>query len=73
MPAHDIDVTVPAQTIKNKDMEVAIRADGRRFGRVRISRGSIDWVPANSDLPRRLTWEQFARLMDEHGRHIRPR
>lgn len=73
MPAHDIDVTVPAQTIKNKDMEVAIRADGKRYGRVRISKGSIDWVPANSDLPRRLSWEQFARLMDDHGRVIRPR
>lgn len=73
MPVHDIDVTVPAQTIKNKDMEVGIRADGYRFGRIRISKGSIDWVPANSDHPRRMTWEQLARLMDEHGRVIKPR
>lgn len=71
MPAHDIDVTVSAQTIKNKDMEIVVRANGRRFGRVRISKGSIDWVPANSDLPRRMSWEQFARLMDEQGRPIR--
>lgn len=73
MPAHDIDVTVPAQSIKNKDMEVAIRADGRSFGRVKISRGSIDWVPANSDLTRRMTWERFADLMRDHGRPVRQR
>lgn len=73
MPAHDIDVTLPAQTVKNKDLEVTIRADGYVFGRVRISRGSIDWVPANSDLPRRMSWEKFAQLMDERGRPVRPR
>jgi hypothetical protein len=73
MPAHEINVTFPAQTIKNKDMEVVITSDGRRFGRVRISKGSIDWVPANSDLTRRLSWERFAQLMDENGRQIRAR
>lgn len=73
MPAHDIDVTLPAATVKNKDLEVTIRADGRIFGRVRISRGSIDWVPANSDLPRRMSWERFAEVMDELGRSVRSR
>lgn len=75
MPAHDIDVTIPAQTVKNKDMdmEVVVRADGHVFGRVRISKGSIDWVPANSDHPRRMSWERFAEVMDERGRIIKPR
>ena len=67
MPVHEINVTVPAQSIKNADMEIVIDADGRRFGRVKISRGSIDWVPANGTVTRRLSWEKFAQLMDEHG------
>jgi hypothetical protein len=72
MPAHDIDVTIPAQTVLNKDMEIAVRSDGRLYGRVRVSRGSIDWLPANSAITRRLSWERFADLMEREGRKIRP-
>ncbi|MEN3272472.1 MAG: hypothetical protein V7636_1233 [Actinomycetota bacterium] len=72
MPAHDIDVTIPAQTVLNKDMEISIRSDGRLFGRVRISRGSIDWLPANSPISRRMSWEKFAEVMETDGRKIRP-
>jgi len=72
MPTHDIDVTIPAQTVLNKDMEICVHADGKLFGRVRVSRGSIDWVPANSPIPRRLSWERFAGLMEEQGRKVRP-
>jgi len=72
MPAHDIDVTIPAQTVLNKDMEISVRADGRLFGRVRISRGSIDWLPANSPISRRMSWEKFAEVMESGGRKIRP-
>ena len=71
MPVHDIDVTVPAATVKNKDMQVLVRADGRVFGRVCISRGSVDWIPANSPVARRMTWERFDQLMNEHGRKVR--
>ena len=72
MPAHDIDVTIPAQTVLNKDMEISVRSDGRLFGRVRISRGSIDWLPANSPISRRMSWEKFAEVMESGGRKIRP-
>ena len=71
MPVHEINVTVPAQSIRNADMEIVIDADGRRFGRVRISKGSIDWVPANSPVTRRVTWERFAQLMEDNGRKVR--
>jgi hypothetical protein len=72
MPAHDIDVTIPAQTVLNKDMEISVRSDGRLFGRVRVSRGSIDWLPANSPISRRMSWERFAEIMERDGRKIRP-
>jgi hypothetical protein len=72
MPAHDIDVTIPAQTVLNKDMEISVRSDGRLFGRLRVSRGSIDWLPANSPISRRMSWEKFAEVMETSGRKIRP-
>jgi hypothetical protein len=32
---------------------------------LRISKGSLDWYPANAKKPIALTWEQFDRLMRE--------
>ena len=34
-----------------------------RLGRLRISKGSIDWYPKHSKNVRRYTWERFAELM----------
>ena len=69
MATHEIDMTVPAQTVMNKDVEVRVRSDGAAYGTVQISKGSIDWVPANNKVHRYgMTWEKFDELMREHGR-----
>jgi hypothetical protein len=69
MATHEIDMTVPAQMVKNKDVEVRVRSDGAAYGTVQISKGSIDWVPANNKVHRYgMTWEKFDELMREHGR-----
>ena len=70
MPVHDIDVSIPAQSVRNTDLVINIKSDGRQFGRLLVSRGSIDWVPANSPITRRMTWERFAELMDSEGQRL---
>lgn len=70
MPVHDIDVSIPAQSVRNTDLVINIKSDGRQFGRLLVSRGSIDWVPANSPVTRRMTWERFAELMDTEGQRL---
>ena len=72
MPVHDIDVTIPAQSVRNTDLVINIKGDGRQFGRLLVSRGSIDWVPANSPITRRMSWERFAELMDSEGQRLTP-
>jgi hypothetical protein len=64
MPQHTIDVRVPHEIwVENTDLEIHVKSDGRLLGRVHISRGSIDWVPAGSQSWHRLRWERFAELM----------
>jgi hypothetical protein len=58
-------------TVVNTDVEIEVRADGRRLGTLKISRGSIDWITSPKQIPRRLSWERFAELAEEYGR--RPR
>ena len=54
-------------TIVNTDIDVEVRADGRRLGILKISRGSIDWITSPKQIPRRLSWERFAELAEQHG------
>jgi hypothetical protein len=39
--------------------------DDRRLGRLRISRGSIDWTPASGKNARHMSWAAFARMMEQ--------
>ena len=74
MAKHDISLEIPQGiTVVNTDIEVTVREDGRILGRVRISKGSIDWVAANRQRVQYLPWSGFARLMDAEGKQRRPR
>jgi hypothetical protein len=69
MAKHDIDIAVPAQTIRNTDAKITIRSDGAILGRLKVSKGSVDWWPGkNSKTYYRMTWEKFDELMQTEGR-----
>jgi hypothetical protein len=71
MPRHEISLKIlQGITVLNTDIEVAVRSDGELLGRIRISRGSIDWIPAQKRSARRLSWTRFADLMEESGRPV---
>ncbi len=68
MPKHEIDVKVPQEIwVGNTDLEIAVKADRKLLGRLHISRGTIDWIPAKERSRYRLRWERFAELMVENG------
>lgn len=69
MAQHEIDVKVPQEIwVENTDLEINVKSNGRLLGRVHISRGTIDWIPANSQSRYRLKWERFGELMVDYGR-----
>lgn len=71
MATHEISLKIlHGIMIVNTDIEVAVRADGALLGRIRISRGSIDWIPAQKRSARRLRWAKFADLMEENGKPV---
>jgi hypothetical protein len=61
-----------AMEVVNADAEIEVRGtDGELLGRLLVSRGSVDWAPANKQLRHRMRWRRFARLMEEEGRLVR--
>ena len=69
MAKHDIEIAFPSVSVKNKDVEVSVRSDDSPLGKLKLSKGTIDWLPSpNSKTHYKLTWEQFDTLMRGHGK-----
>lgn len=66
MAKHRITVK-PSQPLEvaNSDLRVAVTSDDAKLGELRLSRGTIDWVPKNYSTGVSMTWEQFDRMMRE--------
>ncbi len=68
MATHDISLKIPhGITVVNTDIEVTVREDGEVLGRVRISRGSIDWIPRLGRRAKTMRWRKFGDVMEERG------
>jgi hypothetical protein len=68
MPAHKLEITVPPKAILNTDVVISVMSGDAKLGELRISRGSVDWVPARHQGAYRLSWERFDLIMRESGR-----
>jgi hypothetical protein len=69
MPSHKINLMIPrAIEVQHTDIELEVSSDGTKLGTLKVSRGTIDWLPARNKVNyREMTWERFAELMEEHG------
>jgi hypothetical protein len=71
VPAHQLAVILPANTVFSSDIDVVVNSAGQLLGTLAVSKGSIDWVPRGSQSRWRLGWERFDELMQVHGRQVR--
>lgn len=67
MADHDVFFTIPERKLKKADVQFRIKRKGRAFGRLQISEGSIDWVPANKQRRYRIYWNEFDAYAREKG------
>lgn len=67
MTQHEIEMSIPTtKVVMHADVVFEVRSDGEKLGELRVSKGTIDWRPANAQKPAKLTWERFDQLMQEH-------
>lgn len=71
MAGHYIELVVPEAEVFNKDVEFHAYEDnnGQRsmIGRLKVSRGGIEWVRRNAQNGVRIKWKDFAALMESQG------
>jgi len=54
-------------TKAGSSIDFVIRANRETIGRIIIGRGSLTWYGRRKQRGKRLSWSQFAELMDEHA------
>ena len=67
MAQHEVKFTVPERPLGKADVEFSVKRDGDAFGRLKVSNGTIVWVPKNKTYGLRLGWVRFHELMRQHG------
>ena len=67
MPTHEINMTIPTKVVLNKDAEFEVFSDGSRLGALKISKGSVEWLPAKHSYGFHCSWEDFDSIMKENG------
>jgi hypothetical protein len=72
MPTHDVTFEMPKGLVLSKDIRFSIKSDDEKIGTLLISKGNIEWIPANKSVKKhRMQWEKFAKMMEETGRKAR--
>jgi hypothetical protein len=65
--AHEVQFAVPSRPVGNADIEFSVKKDGKKFGTLCVSKGSIVWVEADHTYGSKIGWSKFSDLMKEHG------
>jgi hypothetical protein len=68
MAQREVKFTVPERPLGKADVEFSIKRDGESLGRLKVSNGTIVWVPKNKTYGFKLGWARFDEMMQEHGR-----
>jgi len=72
MPNHEVNLNLHTKVVAHKDVELEVRSDGAKLGTLLISKGNVEWLPANNSVRKyRMSWEKFAAFMVEHGREVK--
>lgn len=72
MARHEVVMSFDEKVVLHKDTEFEIKVDGAKLGTLMISKGNIEWLPANNSVNKyRLAWKKFAELMEEQGTPVR--
>ena len=73
MAKHKVTMTLPPREIKRTDASFAVDRDGKKFGTLEISNGSLVWFPPYTKYGLKMSWEKFHTIMDENATRVERR
>ena len=67
--AHQVNFTVPARPVGNKDIEFDVKKDTAMFGTLKVSKAGIVWRPRDSRYGYFLSWNKLGLVAEAEGTH----
>lgn len=64
---HDVTFSIPDRELGKADIEFHIKKDGQKFGTLKVSKGSVVWVPRDNTYGYRMGWNQFDSSIQNEG------
>ncbi len=68
MAQHKVDFIVPERPLGKADVEFKVRRDGDALGRLKVSNGTIVWVPRGKTYGFKMNWPDFNNMMQQNGK-----
>ncbi|HEY4653235.1 MAG TPA: hypothetical protein VIH22_01910 [Cyclobacteriaceae bacterium] len=65
MARHNVFFNLPQRELGKVDALFYVYSDDRKTGTLTISKGAIEWYPANAKTPYKLSWKQFDQAIRE--------
>lgn len=65
--AHNVKFSIPERDLGRADVEFKVSYDGSKVGKLKVSKGTVVWVPKDHTLGFKMGWKEFDSLMGEHG------
>lgn len=66
---HDVKFSIPKQELRKADIEFTIKKDGKTFGTMKVSKGSIVWFPKDKTYGHKIGWRDFHEFMEKQPKH----
>ena len=65
---HDIRFSIPDRELGKADIEFKVKKAGKLFGTLRVSKGSIVWLPKDTTYGHKIGWNKFDEVMRDQKR-----
>ncbi len=73
MATHNVSFEIPRKPLGRADVEFRVRRDGRAFGTLTVSNGSIVWFPKGTTKGFKMGWQGFDETMREKASRVERR
>lgn len=67
--AHEVSLKQPDRYLGSADLQLDVNKDGAKLGRLKVSKGSVVWVPHHKTYGYELAWADLALLFENEGVH----
>ncbi len=73
MAKHRVLMSTPPREVKRADAQFDVERDGKKFGTLEVSNGSLVWFPPYTNNGYKVTWKKFHELMEANATRVEKR